>query len=63
MNPLAKCSGQTRSKTHPDYYEKTKKISKSLKRSHNLEKYFQSSWTKDTIDGGIDKEVFATSKK
>ncbi|MEH2139434.1 hypothetical protein [Nostoc sp.] len=26
-------------------------------------KYFQSSWTKDTIDGGIDKAVFAASKK
>ncbi|MFN6491085.1 hypothetical protein [Nostoc sp. DedQUE02] len=33
------------------------------KRSHNLKKYFQSSWTKDTIDGGIDEEVFATSTK
>ncbi|WP_335055803.1 hypothetical protein [Nostoc sp.] len=29
-----------RSKTHPDYYEKIKKTSKSLKRSHNLEKIF-----------------------
>ncbi|QFS44708.1 hypothetical protein GXM_02183 [Nostoc sphaeroides CCNUC1] len=26
-------------------------------------KYFQSSWTKDTIDGGIDEEVFAASKE
>ncbi|MEH1958069.1 hypothetical protein [Nostoc sp.] len=26
-------------------------------------KYFQSSWTKDTIDGGIDEEVFAASTK
>ncbi|MCC5615819.1 hypothetical protein LC605_12215 [Nostoc sp. CHAB 5836] len=26
-------------------------------------KYFRSSWTKDTINGGIDEEVFAASKK
>ncbi|MEH1937134.1 MAG: hypothetical protein V7L14_26210 [Nostoc sp.] len=26
-------------------------------------KYFQSSWTKDTIDGGIDEEVFTASRK
>ncbi|MDZ7956061.1 MAG: hypothetical protein RMY16_14755 [Nostoc sp. DedQUE12b] len=33
-------SSQTKSKTHPDDYERTKKTSKSLKRSHNLEKIF-----------------------
>ncbi|WP_392531786.1 hypothetical protein [Nostoc sp. C117] len=43
--------------------EKAKKSCKSGKRSPNLKKYFQSSWTKDTIDGGIDEEVFPTSRK
>jgi hypothetical protein len=41
----------------------TRKTYNFGKQSHNLKKHFQSSWTKDTIDGGIDKGVFAASKK
>jgi hypothetical protein len=32
-------------------------------KNFHWKKYFQSSWTNDTIDGGIDEGVFAASTK
>jgi hypothetical protein len=43
--------------------EEAKKFPKRESDRPIWKKYFQSSWTKDTINAGIDEEVFATSEK
>jgi hypothetical protein len=43
--------------------EEAKKFPKRESDRLIWKKYFQSSWTKDTINAGIDEEVFATSEK
>lgn len=64
VNPLAnKCSSQTRSKTYSDITKRQARLPTLENNRKIWKKYFQSSWTKDTIDGGIDEEVFAAFTK